>query len=75
MLNNDWDPYDALIELNERMLRLESAHNRLAHAYEQSERDLNLALDALQSLQRSHLALSNFITEHIRDISLIDLPK
>lgn len=75
MLNNDWDPYDALIDLNERLLRLETAHNNLAHAYEQSERELGLALDSILSLQKSHLALSGFISEHIKNISLIDLPK
>lgn len=63
----DFDPYNALIELNERLLRLEKAHNHLAHAYEKSERELNMALDALQSLQISHLVLSNIVSQENQD--------
>lgn len=57
-MRTQFDPYDMLIELNERLNRLEAAHNKLAHAYQQTERDLSMTLDSLQSLQKAHLTLS-----------------
>lgn len=56
MYNNDFDPYDTLLEAMERIQRLEQAHNKLAHAFDKSERELNTALKALNHLQRSHMA-------------------
>lgn len=60
MFDTGFDPYNALIELNERLLRLETAHNRLANAYQKSENDLSIALDSLQSLQKAYLSLAEF---------------
>lgn len=54
----DFDPYEVLLDLIERVNRVEQAHNNLAHAYERSERELNQALHLLQQLQKRHLALS-----------------
>lgn len=50
-LNPSFDPFDTLIELNSRLQLLERAHNRMAHAYQQTEQDLSLALDAIKQLQ------------------------
>jgi hypothetical protein len=54
----EFDPYDMLIELNERLNRLETAHNKMAHAYQKTEEELSMTLSSLQSLQKAHLALS-----------------
>lgn len=59
----DFDPFEVLMEITERLNRLENAHNNLAHAYERSEQELNQALDALQHLQKSHLYLSDFVSK------------
>ena len=56
MIHN-FDPYDALIELNERMNRMEHAHNALARAHQQSEQELNSALKSLKNLQQHHILL------------------
>ena len=60
-MNNDFDPYDALIELNERMLRVERAHNRLAKDYERTQKDLTETLKALQTTQQHVLKLHQII--------------
>lgn len=57
MFNGDFDPYDLLMQLLERMQRLENVHNNLAIAYEQSQHDLSQALHIIQSLQRRHMAV------------------
>lgn len=59
--NNGFDPYDALIELNERMTRLEKAHNVLAHAYQKTEEEFSILLRSFQNLQKAHLSLSQLI--------------
>ena len=65
MMNNDFDPYDALIELNERMNRLEQTHNNLARAHHQTERDLNVALNSLKNLQQHFLVYQQDIQKII----------
>lgn len=57
MMPNDFDPYDALISMNERLHRLEQAHNKMAHAYQQSENELTVALHSLKNLQQKHINL------------------
>lgn len=58
----DFDPFEALMDLNERMNRLEHAHNNLACAYERTEKELDQTMEALLSLQKSHLYLSDFVS-------------
>lgn len=57
MMNNDFDPYDALISMNERLHILEKAHNKMANAFHTSEKELTLALHSLRSLQQRYLLL------------------
>jgi len=57
MMDNGFDPYDLLINLSERLNRLEHAHNKMAHAFQRTERDLNIALQSLRHLQQKHLEL------------------
>lgn len=61
MMSNNFDPYDALIELNERLLRVERAHNRLAKDHERLQRELTIALDAVQTNQKHLLKLHQII--------------
>lgn len=55
MMNNDFDPYDTLIQCLERISRLEHAHNKLAIAYDQSQHDLTQALKSIRHLQQVYL--------------------
>lgn len=63
MFQGDWNPYDVLIKLDARTNHLIQKHNQLANDYEQTKRDLDLALDALQNLQKSHLALVDLVSK------------
>ena len=70
MMNNNFDPYDALISLQDRLNHLEHAHNKMAHAFRKTEVDLNIALHNLQNLQKSHLALSELVAAQVlQDLS------
>lgn len=57
----NFDPFDALQELNQRLLAVEKAHNIMAEDYIKTQRELSIALDCLNSLQKSHLALSEVV--------------
>lgn len=63
MMGNDFDPYDMLIQLSERLHRLEQAHNRMADAFHKTEVELNIALHSLRNLQQRHLQLTQKINE------------
>lgn len=63
LFNNKFDPFDALIELNERLSRLERTHNKLARAYEESEKAFDVLLHSHQALQRAHLSVMELIGE------------
>lgn len=65
MFEGDWNPYDVLIELSEKQRILEQAHNNLAHEFVKTQKDLDIALHSLQSLQKGHLALSEYVTSTI----------
>ena len=54
----DFDPYDMLIVLQDRLNVMEGAHNNLANAYRQQHADLQMSLDAIQTLQKAYLNLS-----------------
>lgn len=62
-MDNDFDPYDALISMNERLNVLEKAHNNMAHAFQSSERELTVALHSLRSLQQRYLLLLKRVEE------------
>lgn len=68
MFDKGFDPYDALIEMNERLHRLEQAHNTMAHAYAKSEKELTVALHSLRNLQQHHLKLSQKFTKFEVDL-------
>ena len=63
----DFDPYDMLIVLQDRLNVMEQAHNNLANAYRQQHADLQLSLEAIQTLQRAHLNLS----QQVNSLSVI----
>ncbi len=60
---HEFDPCEFIIKLEERLHRLEVVHNRLARAFETSEKELNAALGAIQFLQEQHLRLVKRINE------------
>lgn len=70
MMNNDFDPYDALISMNERLHKLERAHNKAVDALRKTDVDLQVALHSLRNLQQQHLKLS----QHVHNVN-IDQPK
>lgn len=57
MFDRHFDPYELLIEMQERLSQLENMHNKLAHAFQQSEQELTMALKLLRSLQQHNLKL------------------
>jgi len=66
MMNRDFDPYDILMEVMERLNRLEHAHNKLANAFQKTERELNIALQSIKHLQQSHMViLSNQVKAEV----------
>ena len=73
MMDSGFDPYNALVELNERLLRLEQAHNSLAKDYIKSQKDLDFTMNSLNSLQKSHLNLSQLVG--VAAISKFDIQK
>jgi hypothetical protein len=73
MMDSGFDPYNALVELNERLLRLEQAHNMLANDYMKSQRDLDITMNSLNSLQKGHLHLSQLVG--VAAISKYDIKK
>lgn len=54
----DFDPYDMLIVLQDRLNVMEGAHNNLANAYRQQHADLQMSLEAIQTLQKAYINLS-----------------
>lgn len=67
MMDNNFSPYDALMELNERLHTVEQAHNRLARDYVKTQDDLLEALRQINTLQRGHLALSQLVSMTQKD--------
>lgn len=61
MMPNNFDPYNMLIEINDRLTRMELAHNKLARAFQQTEQELTIALHSLKMLQQKHLQLSHTV--------------
>jgi predicted nuclease with TOPRIM domain len=57
-----FDPYDALVEMQARLDRLEHAHNKLAHAFQKTDHELNQLIQHFNNLQKSHLALSQLVS-------------
>lgn len=63
--NPTFDPYSALFELNQRMNRMEAAHNALAQDYRLSQIELSIAIEELNNLQKAHLKLSEFAINNL----------
>jgi hypothetical protein len=63
----NFDPYDTIMLLQSRLSLLENAHNGLATAYNKQHDDLQLALEAIQTLQRAYLNLS----QQVNSLSVI----
>lgn len=63
MMNPNFDPYDLLMSLTDRLNRLEQAHNHMAHAYSRSEQDLIQAKKRIKQLEASHKHLNDLVFE------------
>jgi len=63
---HDFDPYDVIITLNERVHQLEGAHNALAHAFKKTETDLSVTLHSLRQLQQQVLKQGMLIQDLIK---------
>lgn len=61
MFDPSFDPYNELILINQKLDRLERAHNNLARDYIKSQNDLSILMDSHQHLQKAHLAMSKLI--------------
>ena len=61
MFENNFDPYDLLITLNDRLNRLEHVHNRLATAHYKAEADLKVAQHTILNLQQRFLELQAIV--------------
>lgn len=59
MFDRDFDPYDALMTMNDRLHALEKAHNNLARAYETTVRDYKILAQKHKNLEVSHIALAD----------------
>lgn len=68
-LKNNFDPYDALIELNQRLTRLEIAHNKMAKAFEEQEKAFDVLLKSHQVLQKAQVSLSELFAQVLLDQS------
>lgn len=58
MMNNNFDPYDILMQVTDRLHRLEIAHNKNADTFRKTEVDLQVALHSLRNLQQKHIQLT-----------------
>lgn len=56
---HNFDPYDALMTMNERLCELEKAHNNLAHAFDAAQKEQKVLLHKYHQLEKSHLALAD----------------
>ena len=54
----DFDPYEMLIVLQDRLNVMEQAHNNLANAYREQHNDLAVTLESIQVLQKAYLNLA-----------------
>jgi riboflavin synthase len=52
-------PYDMILSMQQRIINLETQHNRMAMAVHKSEQEFNEALKMLADLQRRHMNLMN----------------
>jgi len=62
LFDQQFDPYDALIELNDRINRMEIAHNNLAKAFQKTEQEFTMLSKSFNNLQKSHLKLSELVS-------------
>ncbi len=63
MYRTDFDPYDALIEMNQRLARVEQAHNTMADDFVACQRQIRLLEETVINLQKSHLQLTELVRQ------------
>jgi hypothetical protein len=68
----DFDPYDMLVDITQRLARLESAHNKMAQAYQQHEQEVTITLHTLKQLQIQHQSLLQKMAKLEFDLKSVD---
>lgn len=66
MLSNDFDPYQALINLDKNMQNLVLAHNALAHRVEEQQQVIDVLIKGLEA---SNKANEHLIQNMVSDIT------
>lgn len=61
MFTDDYTPYDLMLEMQQRIIQLETQHNKMAVAFHKSEQELTQCLLMLRDLQKRHVNLINNI--------------
>lgn len=65
MFNKEFDPYQALVNLDANMQKLIQAHNLLAHEVENHAKTLDVLIKGLDAANKANQTL---ITEHLNSI-------
>jgi len=68
VFNPDFDPYDALVNISERMVVLQEAHNNLANAYERTQREVQTSKNQIRNLQQSHAHLNELVFDLLNEV-------
>lgn len=71
MFDPNFNPYDVLANLSDRMNQIEAAHNRLCRAFEQLEKNTKIIEARLKNMEDSHIALAS----HVFKAEINDLVK
>lgn len=54
MLNNEFDPYQALMNLDQNVQQLIKAHNALAHKVEEQDEIINVLIKGLNAANKAN---------------------
>lgn len=61
MFDPKFDPFNELILLNQKLDRLEKAHNAMARDYQITQNEFNVLIQSHQELQKAYIAISEII--------------
>ena len=73
MFEGNWNPYDVLIQVSEQLNHLTEAHNKLAHAFQQTEAEVNVLLKTIQAQQQTIISMGElFANKTLFDLNQMD---
>lgn len=61
MFDPRFNPYDELVLLNQKLDRLEKAHNAMARDYQITQNEFNVLIESHQELQKAYIAIAEII--------------